>query len=369
MSDIRVQKFASILIDYSTRVQPGDRVAITGTLAAEPLARELYALALRRGAHPHVLLDLPGQDELLFANASDEQLDFVPVFHRTAFEEFDVLIKVRSETNTRAPSNVPAGRVARRQKGLSGLTAAQMQRGASGALRWMSTLFPTPAYAMEAEMGFEEYQDYFYAACHAGSDDSDPVTHWQNVHAVQQRYVDRIQGHNQVVLRGPDVDLKLSIEGRRFVNASGKVNLPDGEIYTSPVENSVNGWVRYTYPAVYQGQIVQGVELTFENGQVVNATAQKNQDLLLRMLDSDPGARYLGEFAIGTNYQIDRFTRNILLDEKIGGSFHTALGAGYPETGSLNRSAIHWDMICDLHQDSEISLDGEVIYRDGRFIF
>ena len=160
-------------------------------------------------------------------------------------------------------------------------------------------------------------------------------------------YIDRIQGHDQVELRGPNVDLSLSIKGRKFVNACGLVNLPDGEIYTGPVENSANGWVRFTYPAVYQGQVVSGIELTFEDGKVVQASAEKNQALLLRMLDSDPGARYLGEFAIGTNFQIDRFTHNILLDEKIGGSFHMAVGAGYPETGSMNKSAIHWDMICD----------------------
>jgi aminopeptidase len=314
-------------------------------------------------------MDLPEQDELLFANASDEMLDFTPIFHQQAFEQFDVLLKVRSETNTRALSQVDPARVTRRQKNLSKLMHAQMQRGATGALRWLATLYPTPAYAIEAEMGSREYEDYFFRACHAGPDDDDPVAYWQGFHTLQQRYIERIEGHDRVELRGPNVDLQLSIKGRRFINASGLVNMPDGEIFTGPVEDSVNGWVRYTYPAVYMGNVVQGIELTFEDGKVVKASAEKNQQLLLRMLDSDPGARYLGEFAIGTNYQIDRFTRNILLDEKIGGSFHAALGAGYPDTGSQNKSVIHWDMICDLQNDSEILLDGEVIYRNGRFVF
>jgi aminopeptidase len=171
-----------------------------------------------------------------------------------------------------------------------------------------------------------------------------------------------------VELRGPNVDLSLSIKGRRFMNSHGEHNLPDGEIYTGPVENSVDGWVRYTYPAVYQGRIVEGIELAFDGGKVVKASARQNQDFLLQMLETDANSKYVGEFAIGTNYEINRFTGSILLDEKIGGSFHMALGAGYPETGSLNRSRIHWDMICDLRQDSEIRLDGEVIYKSGEFV-
>ena len=368
MSDIRHQKFAQILVDYSAAVKPGERVAITATTEAIPVVRELLALILQRGAHPHLLLDIPDQEELYFANASDELLDFVPTFHKIAFEEFDVLYKVRSETNTRALTNVRPDRLTRRQKSLSGLMVAQMQRGANRSLRWMATLFPTRAYAMEAGMGYEEYQDFFYGACKADAATVDPVAEWQAVKARQQTYIDRIQGHDQVQLRGPNVDLTLSIKDRKFINACGLINLPDGEIYTGPVETSANGWVRYTYPAVYLGQVVSGIELTFEAGKVIQATAEKNQALLLRILDSDPGARYLGEFAIGTNFQIDRFTHNILLDEKIGGSFHMAVGAGYPETGSLNKSAVHWDMICDLRQDSEILVDNAVVYKNGQFV-
>ncbi len=368
MTDTRVQKFAQLLVDYSVQVKPGDRVAITATTEALSIVRALFGQILERGGYPHVLLDIPDQDELLFAHAHDEQLDFVPAFHKLAFEQFEVLIKIRSEANTRALTQVHPERLSRRYKSLSTLLAAQMQRGATGALRWMSTQFPTQAYAMEAEMGFDAYQDFFFRTCHIDSQTTDPVAIWRKIHAQQQQYIDRIEGHDLVELRGPNVDLRLSIKNRKFVNASGQHNLPDGEIYTGPVENSVNGWVRFTYPAVYQGQIVSGVELTFEDGKVIKATAEKNQDLLLRNLDSDPGARYVGEFAIGTNYQVDQFTRNILLDEKIGGSFHMALGAGYPETGSHNKSAIHWDMICDLRQDSEIRLDNEVVYCNGQFI-
>jgi aminopeptidase len=365
--DLRAQKFAQILVDHSTKVKPGDRVAITSTSAAEPLLRSLYELVLDRGGYPHLLLDLPGIDESLFAHASDAQLDFVPVFHQIAFEQFDVLLKIRAETNTRALTSVEPARAARRQKTLAGLIETQMRRGATKELRWMSTQFPTVAYAMEADMGVQEYEDFFYRACHADEGTADPVAHWEGIKQRQQKIIDRIEGHDQVTLRGRNVDLTLSIKGRRFVNACGEHNLPDGEIYTGPVEDSATGWVRFTYPAVYQGRIVEGIELSFEKGKVVQANAQQNQDFLNQMLDTDANSRYIGEFAIGTNYEINRFTRSILLDEKIGGSFHMALGAGYPETGSQNRSRIHWDMICDLRQDSEICVDGELFYRNGEF--
>lgn len=366
--DLRARKFAQILVDHSTQIKPGDRVAITSTTAAESVLRHLYELVLDRGGHPHLLIDLPGLDEVLFAHASDEQLDFVPVMHKLAFEEFDVLIKFRAETNTRLLSNVDPARATRRQKTLASLIETQMRRGATRELRWMSTQFPTAAYAMEADMGTEEYQDFFYRAIHADQDTEDPVAYWEGVKQRQQKIINRIEGHDQVTLCGRNVDLTLSIKDRRFVNACGEHNLPDGEIYTGPVENSAEGWVRYTYPAVTQGRIVEGIELTFENGRVVKASARQNQDFLNQMLDTDANARYIGEFAIGTNYEINRFTRSILLDEKIGGSFHMALGAGYPETGSQNRSRIHWDMICDLRQDSEIRVDGELFYKDGQFV-
>jgi aminopeptidase len=272
-----VHKFAQILVDHSTKVAPGDRVAITATTVAQPLVRALYELILDRGGHPHLLLDFPGLDEVFFAHAKDDQLDFVPLFHKIAFEEFEVLIKIRSETNTRSLSNVAPQRQSRRQKTMAHLLDAQLRRGADKSLRWMSTLYPTDAYAMEAEMGLKEYQDFVFRACHADEDTPDPVAYWQGVEERQRCIVARIEGHDRVALRGPNVDLSLSIKGRKFRNASGQHNMPDGEIYTGPVEDSVNGWVRYTYPAVYQGRVVEGVELQFAAGKVVSASARKTR--------------------------------------------------------------------------------------------
>jgi len=368
MSDLRVEKMAHILVDYSTAIKPGDRVMIEATTAAEPLVRAVYRRVLERGGNPHILMSLTDQEEIFFQAADNDQLDFVPVFHKLAADTFDVRIRIYSETNTRSLSHVDPVRQQRRQKAVAQIQASVFQRAAEGKLRWISTQFPTQAYAMEADMGWHEYQDFVFRACHADEDTPDPVAHWQGIEREQAAIIARVEGHDLVTVKGPNADLKLSIKGRRFLNSCGIHNLPDGEIYTGPVEDSVNGWVRFTYPAIYGGRSVEGIELVFEHGKVVKASAVKNQEFLEQMLNSDAGSRYLGEFAIGTNFQIDRFTRNILYDEKIGGTFHMALGASYPETGGINRSMIHWDMICDLRQQAEIRLDGELFYQNGQFV-
>jgi aminopeptidase len=241
-----------------------------------------------------------------------------------------------------------------------------MERSAAGNHRWVLTNYPCPAFAQEADMSLSDYERFVYSATFA--DQPDPVAAWQAIHDMQQKHVDWLMGKDQVVVKGPNVDLTLSIAGRTFINSDGKRNMPSGEIFTGPVEDSVNGWIRFTYPALRGGREVEGVELGFEDGKVVRASATKNEEYLISQLDSDPGARYLGEFAIGTNYQIQRFTKSILYDEKIGGTLHVAVGAGYPETGSRNQSAVHWDFICDMRHESEIWVDGELFYRNGQFV-
>ncbi len=367
MPDSRVEKLAQILTDHSAQIQPGDRVAIESTTAAEPLVRALYATILDRGGQPHLLLELPDQDELLFAHAGDDQLDFPQTFRKLAYEQFESRIRIHSATNPRGLASVDPVKQKRRQKTLAPILETQMRRGADRSFKWVTTLYPTAGLAGEAGMSQSEFEDFVYHACHA--DQADPVALWQKTKTDQARIIDRLEGHQLVSLQGPNVDLSLSIKGRKFVNGAGLNNMPDGEIYTGPVEDSLNGWVRYSYPAIYSGVMVEGVELTFSNGKVSQAKASKNQPFLLEMINSDPGASYVGEFAIGTNYDIDRFSRNILFDEKLGGSFHMALGAGYPETGSKNKSIIHWDMICGMKEDSEITVDAEVVYKNGKFVF
>ena len=366
--DTRLNKLAQILVDHSAYIGPGDRVAIESTTHAEPLVRAVYELALQRGSHPHLLMKLPDEEEIFFKHANDSQLDFTPTFQKLVTDEFDVYLRIRADINTRALSGVDPVRQRRFQKAMSPIRTGMIRRGGDKTLRWVLTQYPTEAYAKEAGMPFKEYEDFVYAACHADDNTPDPVAYWEEVERQQRAIIERIEGHDKVKVMGPNVDLNLSIKGRKFNNSCGHHNMPDGEIYTGPVESSVTGWVKFTYPAVYQGRMVEGAELTFEKGRVSNATAEKEQDFLLTMLESDVGARYVGEFAIGTNFEINRYTRNILFDEKLGGTFHMALGAGYPETGSLNTSMIHWDMICNMKDDSEVRVDGVVIYRNGQFV-
>jgi len=372
VADSRVQKFAKILVEHSARIVPGDRVLIEATTAAEPLIRELFIQVLERGGIPHPMIGFPGmvpfiQDDMYLTYANDTQLDFVPTFYKVAYDQFESRIRVHSATNTRGTSSLDPLKSQRRGKAISSITASQMRRGAEGVFKWVTTLYPTDGYAQDAGMSLKEYEDFVYNAVHANEDD--PIAYWNSTAEGQQKAIDFLAGKDIVTLRGPNVDLTLSIKGRKFMNSTGTFNMPDGEIFTGPVEDSVNGWVRFTYPAIYGGVAVEGTELTFDRGRVEKAKADKNEAYLIKMLESDGGSRYLGEFAIGTNFDINKFTGNILFDEKIGGTFHMALGAGYPETGSHNKSAIHWDMICDLRTDSEIHVDGELFYRNGEFVF
>lgn len=367
MADTRVQKFAKVLVEHSARIVPGDRVLIEATTAAEPLVRELFVQILERGGHPHPLISFPGQEESYLLHARDSQLEFVPTFMKLAYDQFESRIRIHSSTNTRGLTNIDPVKLQKRGKAVSIITATQMRRGAEGAFKWVTTLYPTDAYAQDAGMSLKEYEDFVFNAVHTQEDD--PIAYWNSTAEGQQKAIDFLAKKDIVTLRGPNVDLTLSIKGRKFMNSTGVYNMPDGEIYTGPVEDSVNGWVKFTYPAIYGGVAVEGAELTFNRGRVERATAEKNEDYLIKMLESDDGSRYLGEFAIGTNYDINKFTGNILFDEKIGGTFHMALGAGYPETGSHNKSAIHWDMICDLRTDSEILVDGELFYKNGQFVF
>ncbi|MDP9367183.1 MAG: aminopeptidase, partial [Chloroflexota bacterium] len=252
------------------------------------------------------------------------------------------------------------------QSARSELFQTFMRRAAEGTMTWVGTLFPTDAYAQDAGMATSDYADFVFQACKL--DQSDPVAAWQEVHERQQRLIDWLAGKQQVHLTGPDVDLTLSIAGRTWINADGRRNFPDGEIFTGPVEESVNGTVRFSFPVVVAGREVQDVRLRFEAGKVVEASAAQNEAFLLQQLDTDPGARYLGEFAFGTNFGITEFTKNILFDEKIGGTVHMAVGAGYPQTGSRNQSAVHWDLICDLREGGQVDVDGEPFLRNGAFV-
>jgi aminopeptidase len=366
MADPRVVNLARVLVNYSTKVQPGDHVAIQGAHAAAPLLREVYREVLRAGGFPYVFMGLEGTSAILFNEGNDDQLQHVSRVDKMVRGEFEVYIGIGSSTNTRELSNVDPARQSLRAKAYTELMQLSMQRSASGEFRWCGTLYPTSAFAQDAEMSLEDFENYVYGATYA--DSGDAVGEWQKIHDMQQRLVDWLKGKEHIEVKGPNIDMTLSIDGRTFINSDGSHNMPSGEIFTGPVEDSVNGWVRFTYPAVTQGREVEGIELRFEDGRVVDAKAEKNEEFLLSQLDTDEGSRYLGEWAIGTNRKINRFIKNILFDEKIGGTIHMAVGAGYPETGSVNKSGIHWDMICDMRDGGQIIVDGELFYESGEFL-
>ncbi|CAN0394184.1 unnamed protein product, partial [Phaeothamnion confervicola] len=278
----------------------------------------------------------------------------------------DVTITVRAETNTKRLSAVDPTRQSRFQQARTGLMASSMTRAAAGRLDWTLTLYPTDAFAQDADMETEAYTDFVLAAMKLDRDD--PVAAWRALHDEQQRLIDWLAGKREIHLTGPDTDLVVNVEDRVWMNSDGKRNFPSGEIFTGPVEDSAHGHIRFSYPVVTGGREIQDIRLRFENGKVVDASAARNEDYLIRTLDTDPGARILGEFAFGTNFDIQRFSKNILFDEKIGGTVHMAVGAGYPETGSVNTSAVHWDMICDLRQGGEVTVDGEPFLVEGRFV-
>lgn len=366
MADPRTVRLANLLVDYCTSVKPGDWVLVRAHVVALPLAEEVVRQVAQAGGHPTVLLSSENLDEALLNSASVEQLDWAAPIDALLAEKVDVAINIDAASNSRVLTAIPAEKAQVFQRARRRYQQTTMQRAADGDYRWTYTLFPCNAHAQEADMSLRDFEDFVYSA--TAADQTDPVQHWRAVHTRQQRLVDWLKGKSQVTVRGPNVDLSLSIAGRTFINSDGHRNMPSGEIFTGPVENSANGWIRFTYPAIRGGREVEGVELTFVDGEVVTATARKNEEYLRSRLATDAGARYLGEFAVGTNDGIRRFTKNILFDEKIGGTMHLAVGAGYPETGSLNRSAVHWDFICDMRTDSEIVVDGELFYRNGRFL-
>jgi aminopeptidase len=366
MSDPRIQKMARLLVEYCVEVKPGDRVIVNGGRAAFPLIKETFREVLRAGGLPYVGWREDELMEILLKEGSDEQLEHVPEPSRLLYETYDATINIAAAVNTRILSGIEPARQRVFQMANRELMATVMKRSAAKEFNWVGTIFPTAAYAQDADMSLADFEDFVYNACRL--DTADPVAEWRRVGARQEKLIAWLSDKKQVEVKGPNVDLRLQIDGRTFINGEGRRNMPCGEIFTGPVEDSVNGWVRFSYPAIHQGREVEGVELRFENGRVTHAIARKNEEFLLSVLDTDPGARYLGEFAIGTNHGISRFTRSILFDEKIGGTIHMAVGAGYPESGSKNQSAVHWDMICDMRDGGQIWVDGELFYDSGQFV-
>ncbi|MHB8598939.1 MAG: aminopeptidase [Ktedonobacteraceae bacterium] len=367
MSDIRIQSMAQVLVQYSLGIKKGDRFAIQTGPNAAPLVREVVREAIRAGAYPETFVGLPGVREILLKEGSDEQLSHIAPSFRIMMEEYEAMLSIIADENTKSLSGVDPARMAIVQQARGPLMDTYMKRSAEGSMNWSIAMFPTDALAQDADMSLSDFEEFIYRACFLN--DENPVARWQELGRQQEKYVQYLKGKKTVHLVGQDTDLTLSIEGRTFINDDGHKNFPGGEFFTGPVGNSANGTIRYSFPASFGGRSVQDVRLRFADGVVVEAHAANGQDYLDAMLGLDEGARRLGEFAFGNNRNVDRCTKNVLFDEKMGGTVHLALGHSIPETGGVNESVLHWDMVCDLRTGSEIRVDGELFSKNGEFVF
>jgi len=365
MADARVEKLAKVVVNYSLELKPGQTFWLRTTPLAEELNLAVYEEAIKAGAHVYVDQRMPGASEIFYKYASNDQLDYVSPVSKYVIETFDTSLYIESIHNSRSLSGIDGSRIARSRKALAGLFNKSMKRSAEGTYRWCVTVYPTHAMAQDADMSLADYREFVYDA--GMLNEADPIAFWRAEGKKQRELAGWLKGHDKVELKGSNVDITLSIKDRVFEISDGKYNFPDGEIFTSPVEDSVNGRIRFNYPGIYDGQEVTDIELWFENGKVVKEKAEKNQDLLTSLLNTDAGARILGEWGVGTNYGIQRFSKNMLFDEKIGGTIHFAVGLGFTECGGRNESGLHWDMLCDM-AESEITVDGELFYKNGRTV-
>jgi aminopeptidase len=367
MTDPRVTKLADLLVNYSLELKPGEIVRIDGGTVAAPFVRALYREALRAGANPRTRVEVEGIDVIAVQEASDEQLTFISQIDRFEIENVDAIVTIWGDRNTRALSQADPQRVSRKIASRWTLTNRLWERIDDGKAKWVGTRFPTDAHAQDAEMSLAEYEDFVYGACHVRGDE-DPVKHWRGVSVLLNERARELNTFTELRVVGPDTDLRVNVAGREWLAADGKLNMPDGEIFTSPVETETEGEIRFSFPAIFQGRGVEDVRLRFEGGRVVHAEASNGNEFLQSLLDMDEGARILGEVAFGLNYEIDRFTRDILFDEKIGGTMHFALGSSFKKLGGRNESGLHWDMICDLRADGEVYADGELVWKAGHFL-
>ncbi|MCZ6698641.1 MAG: aminopeptidase [Planctomycetota bacterium] len=371
MQDPRIVKLADVLVNYSVEVKRGNLVRIVGSTVAEPLMVEVYKAVVTAGGHPYVTLTPDECSEQFFKLAQKHQLDFVNPIAKYEMSTIDCMISAWGGTNTKHLSNVNPGKQARASAARSPIVSIFMRRsaipkGRKDRLRWVGAQYPCQAHAQDAEMSLSDFEDFVFDACLLNR--PNPAGEWKKISERQQRVCDYLNKAKEIRFRnGEGTDLRVGVAGRRWINCDGKANFPDGEVFTGPIENATEGIVHYNFPAVYGGREVHDIRLRFKSGRVVDCSASKNEDFLIKMLDQDRGARILGEVAIGTNYRIQRYMKNTLFDEKIGGTFHAALGASITESGGKNKSGLHWDMVCDLRDGGTIEADGKVISRNGRF--
>ena len=367
VADPRIERLAAVLVDYSTRVREGDLVLIDADLPGAPLVGPLYRRVLEAGGHPHIRTEpIDGEAETLLQEGTDTQIEWLNPARMNDIERADVRIAVEAHSNTRALTGVDPARQALRARARRPLLNRYFERAAAGELRSVVTLYPTNAAAQDADMSLSDYEDFVYRA--GLLDRPDPVAEWEALGRRLQDLEVLLAGKRELRVVADGTDLTLGVEGRTWITSEGRENFPDGELFTAPVETSVEGRIRFSYPASFAGRRITEIELEFRGGEVVQARAAHGEAFLREMLSMDDGARRVGEFSFGLNDAVERFTGHTLFDEKIGGTVHLALGAAYPESGGTNQSALHWDIVCDLRSGGEVYADGELVYRDGAFL-
>lgn len=358
-------KYAHLLTYYCLDIQPGEKVFIRSSYLAEDLLKAVYKAVLEAGGIPEVSVSIGDLDRLLLTRGNDEQLQHVSPLTEAAIRTYDAYLVIRAPFNLKELQEVPKDRLSFRQKAMRHINKTYSERTAKGEMKRCLCDYPTQAGAQEAGMSLADYERFIYSACHL--DKADPVAAWLNVRKEQQAIVDHLNQTETIRYVGKDIDITFSTKGRTWINSDGRSNMPSGEVFTSPVEDSGTGIVRFSYPAIYMGHEVEDVRLEVENGLVTKWTASRGQDFLDYFFSLE-GATRFGEIAIGTNYGIDRFTKNILFDEKIGGTVHMALGQSYAQAGGKNESAVHWDMIAEMRDSGEVYADGQKMYEKGKFL-
>lgn len=359
-----LKKYAKLLVDYSLYLKKGETLYISTTTLAEPLVKEVYREAVAKGAHVYVNFDFESKNKLFFEEANNEQLEYLDPFHKMAMEKMDAYLFIRAPYTLMSQGIDPDKRK-QRSEAIKSINQTYFQRTANGSMKRSLCQYPTEANAKVAGMTLGEYQEFVYEACRLYEED--PQASWEQVSKDQQHIVDFLNSKKHIRYVNDRTDIEFSVDGRTWINSDGKTNMPSGEVFSSPVENSVNGTIHFDFPSIYMGEAVEGITLNVKDGEVVSWEAEKGKELLDKIMTIE-GARYFGEVAIGTNYKIQRSTKNILFDEKIGGSIHMALGQSYGQTGGKNQSSIHWDMICNMKNNGAIYADGEKIYENGVFL-
>jgi aminopeptidase len=356
MTDPRWGKLAEILINYSTQTGPGEKLLIT-MLETEtfPLVREVYAAAVRAGALPQVEFQSAFLERDLMRYGTQEQLDWVPELNAYGMEWADTYVGLRGARNPHEFTGIESKKISAHKRAMGKVSAMR-----NDFTRWVLVRVPNESFAQAAEMPLDEMMDFFFEATLR-----DWAAESERYHAIQAVF----QASEQVRIVGEGTDISFSTKGRHYEVADGHLNMPDGEIFTAPVDDSAEGVVTFEFPGVYVGQRVEGIRLVFEKGEVVEATADSNEDLLHDLIAMDEGAKRIGEFGIGTNFGIQQFVGDILYDEKIGGTVHLALGRAYKECGGVNQSALHWDIVKDLRDEGAMYLDGEKVFEKGEFLF